>query len=76
MSGLTDTDCDGLFYEDNGQWRVRKEIHTACTRSIGDVRDAATVAGLGQYDVVMANNFLGPMADAEASACLRQVMSW
>lgn len=74
VSGLTEGECEGLFCEDDGQWRVRKDIRAACTWAVGDVRDASTVTALGQYDVVMANNFLGPMADAEASACLRQVM--
>jgi chemotaxis methyl-accepting protein methylase len=73
-SGLTAAQCNGLFREDDGQWLVRERVRAACTWSVGDVRDAETVAALGQYDVVMANNFLGPMRDAEAIACLQGLM--
>lgn len=74
VSGITEAQRSGLFEEDGEQLRVRSPIRDACSWVVGDVRDAATVKALGQHDVVMANNFLGPMPDNEATACLQGLM--
>ncbi len=74
VSGLTDAQQSGLFDEDGEYLRVHERIRDACTWTVGDVRDPATVEALGQHDVVMANNFLGPMSDNEAIACLQGLM--
>jgi hypothetical protein len=74
VSGLTDEQRSGLFDEEDGELRVRSPIRDACAWMVGDVRDVDAVETLGRHDVVMANNFLGPMADDEATACLQGLM--
>lgn len=74
VSGLTDAQRSGLFDDEDGELRVRSSIRDACAWVVGDVRNADAVETLGQHDVVMANNFLGPMADDEATGCLKGLM--
>ncbi|UTA55607.1 hypothetical protein L3D22_07340 [Lysobacter soli] len=74
VSGLTEVQSSGLFEDEEGVLCVRGPIRDACSWIVGDVRDSNSVETLGQHDVVMANNFLGPMADDEATACLQGLM--
>lgn len=63
-----------FFIEKDDAFFVRDWIREGTSWVAGDVRNDALVASLGAHDVVIANNFLGPMDDPEAEACLRSLV--
>jgi len=63
-----------FFVEQDGAFVVHDWIREGSSWVVGDVRNEAVIASLGVHDVVIANNFLGPMDDFEAEACLRNLV--
>jgi chemotaxis methyl-accepting protein methylase len=74
VKGLSPGLLDAFFVEDAGAFVVRDWLREGTAWRVGDVRDPTVIAGLGTHDVVIANNFLGVMEDAEAEACLRHLV--
>ncbi len=64
-----------LFAEQDGLLVVHDWIQEGASWVAGDIRNDAVVESLGTHDVVIANNFLGPMEDSEAETCLRNLVS-
>jgi len=58
-----------------GDFRVKDWIREGVTWSVADATDPSLATTLGPQDVVIACNVLGPMEDAIAEACLRNVVS-
>lgn len=61
-----------FFVEKDDAFIVHDWIREGTSWLVGDVR--SEVESLGAHDVVIANNFLGPMDDADAEACLRNLV--
>lgn len=59
-----------IFATRGDEYVVHDWIRAGCQWVVGDICDKATIANLGTHDVVLANNFLGPMDDVQAEACL------
>lgn len=57
-----------------GDFRIKDWIREGVTWNVADATDPALAATMGPQDVVMACNVLGPMDDAMAEACLRNVV--
>jgi len=53
--------------------RIKDSLREGIKWSVGDVTDPALVDRLGPQQLVIANNFLGPMPDELAEACLRNI---
>jgi chemotaxis methyl-accepting protein methylase len=65
----------GLFEVDGDSLRVRDWVRAGTSWRAADASDPDLRERIGRHDVVMANNFLGPMPDADAESCLRNVAS-
>lgn len=63
-----------LFTPHGDEYIVHDWIRAGCEWVVGDICDSAAAANLGTHDVVLANNFLGPMDDAQAAACLSGIV--
>lgn len=57
-----------------GEYRVKDWIREGVTWMVADATDPDLAGVVGPHDVVMACNVLGPMDDAIAEACLRNVV--
>lgn len=57
-----------------GDFRIKDWIREGVTWTVFDAADPELVATIGPQDLVMACNMLGPMEDAIAEACLRNVV--
>ncbi len=57
-----------------GDFRIRDWIREGVTWTVADATDPGLAATMGPQDVVIACNVLGPMEDAIAEACLRNVV--
>jgi chemotaxis protein methyltransferase CheR len=57
-----------------GDFRIRDWIREGVTWTVADARDPALGATIGSQDVLMVCNVLGPMNDAIAEECLRNVV--
>ena len=54
--------------------RIKDHLREGIRWRVGDATDRGLVDRLGSHDLVIANNFLGPMEDDLAEACLRNVV--
>lgn len=63
-----------LFVEEDGYLTVRDWIREGVAWAVGDARGQSLLDLLEPQDIAIANNFLGPMSDADAEACLRNVV--
>jgi chemotaxis protein methyltransferase CheR len=65
---------DGIFeVNSDGALRVKDWLREGVSWLIADAADPYLLDRLGVQEVVFACNFLGPMKDAEAEACLRNI---
>jgi chemotaxis methyl-accepting protein methylase len=72
--GLVAPDILGeLFIEDGDSFRVRDELRRDTRWVVADAADPGLTERFEAQDIVLANNFLGPMEDREAELCLRNV---
>jgi chemotaxis methyl-accepting protein methylase len=62
-----------LFEETAGALRVRDRLREGMRWEVADASDPSLLERFGPQDAVLANNFLGPMPDWLAEACLRNV---
>lgn len=59
----------------DGSWRVRDALRAETSFFGFDASDPRLVERLPPQDIVIANNFLGPMDDRTAERCLRNVIA-
>ncbi|MBF6024864.1 CheR family methyltransferase [Lysobacter niastensis] len=74
LADLSEDVIPRLFAPRGDEFIVHDWIRAGCKWVVGDICDSSAVANLGTHDVVLANNFLGPMDDAQAAACLTGIV--
>lgn len=74
LAGLSDHEITEMFVVQNDSLDVRDRIREGTRWIIVDARHPKFTEILGRQDVVLANNFLGPMLDAEAESCFGNIM--
>lgn len=75
LSAMTAGEIDEVFGKDGDDLTVRDWIREGIRWSVGDAGDPELIEALGPQDLVVANNFLCHMDDAEADRCLRLIGS-
>lgn len=64
----------GLFDVEGDHVRVQAWIRAGITWGVMDACHESRRNSIPPQDIVLANNFLGPMADADADACIRNIV--
>lgn len=69
-------DTLGVLLErtDDGMLRVKDWVRAGTAWGVGDATSPTLADQLGPQDIVLANNFLGPMDDALAEKCIRNIV--
>ena len=70
---VTRAEIEELFDRDRDTVTVKSSIKELIKWNVGDVGNAEVLDSLGPQDIVVANNFLCHMDDAEAERCLRNI---
>jgi len=70
---MTPAEMEEFFDRDGDVLVVKSWIKEGINWHVGDVREPGILEALGLQDLVMANNFLCHMDDAQAEACLRNI---
>ena len=74
MAHIPDEHRSAMFEgTDQTKLRIRNWIRAGTSWLTADATDPALIDKIGLRDVVLANNFLGPMDDELAESCLRNV---
>jgi len=73
LSAMTESEVSQIFEQGQDSLRVNDRLREGIEWSVGDAGDPALVASLGLHEIVLANNFLCHMDDAEAERCLRLI---
>jgi SAM-dependent methyltransferase len=68
---LSESELQDMFDWDGKQARVKAWLQEGITWEVADVSDPQTVRRLGEYDLVVASNFLCHMDDTSAERCMR-----
>lgn len=63
-----------LDRRDDGMLQVRDWLRDGTSWAVGDASSPDLADQLVPQDIVLANNFLGPMQDAAAEACIRNIL--
>ena len=64
-----------MFVKKNGWLEVRDWIRVGIRWITTDARDPEFVEIVGRHDIVLADNFLGPMSNTEAESCLGNIIN-
>jgi SAM-dependent methyltransferase len=70
---MTPAEMEEFFDRDGDALAVKSWIREGINWHVGDVREPGILGALGLQDLVVANNFLCHMDDAEAETCLRNI---
>lgn len=73
LSAMTAQEIDDVFERKGEDMRVKDRFREGIRWSVGDAGDPALIRALGSQDMVVANNFLCHMDDAEAERCLHLI---
>jgi chemotaxis methyl-accepting protein methylase len=74
MAHISDEHRLAMFEStDQTKLRIKNWIRAGTSWLIADATDLALIDKIGLRDIVLANNFLGPMDDEIAESCLRNV---
>jgi hypothetical protein len=73
LAGCNEACWSALLTEQDGLFRVRDWVRDGTFWLVADACDPSLAEVAGPQDVVLANNFLGPMDDQDAERCLRNV---
>jgi chemotaxis methyl-accepting protein methylase len=74
MKGVSEESLSELFDLTQSGLRIKEPIAAGVEWIVADIRDARLRAQLGPQDIVVATNFLIHMREAEAAACLRDIV--
>lgn len=75
VSSVELSDLTGLFNElPDGSLSIKTSLRAGTSWLAADATDPGLIELIGKHDIVIANNFLAPMDDATAQACLRNIL--
>ncbi len=74
LRGLSENSLSEIFDTTQPELKIKNSIAAGTEWMVGDAGDDGLRAKLGPQDIVLANNFLIHMREAEATACLGKVI--